>query len=49
MLGGLLFTIFWDRKREKCQSPIPSARPAPDGGVGRGSGELANHAVVYQV
>ena len=29
--------------------PIPSHCLAPDGGVGRGSGELANHAVLPSV
>ena len=34
----------------KAPVPIPSACPAPDGGVGRGSeGELANHAVLPSV
>ena len=49
ILGELFFKMFLDRNHEKTPVPIPSHCLAPDGGVGRGRGELANHAVLPSI
>ena len=38
-----------DQNHEKTPVPIPSHCLAPDGGAGRGSGELAKHAVLPSI
>ena len=50
VLRELFFKMFLDRNHEeKTPVPIPSHCLAPDGGAARGSGELANHAVLPSI